>query len=359
MRDYGKVFCQFWWNDTVYQMPDKEKLLALYLLTHPTGDMTGVIRILPETIMGELKWSLEAVHETLSKLFQKGFLTVRKDSQWIVINNFLKFNAPENPNQIKAIIKLMARIPKNIDGFNKPLSYLLEAVKALNNKDEKLSQQFNELLADYEREKETLAKGSETLSEPFRNPSETSSSSSSSRRSCSSTSSSNSLKDSCRVDTRPDEDEQTGEVILSGEQLPEDTNPTARASSQQKQARAIDDIFQYWQTIMGHPNARLDDKRRKLIRNALKTGYAANDLKTAIFGCSKTPHNMGDNDRGQRYDGLHVIFKNADQIDRFIHNAMNQESMDANRENHQRGKNGLTFLDRDLTGTLDELWEKS
>lgn len=167
------------------------------------------------------------------------------------------------------------------------------------------------------------------------------------------------LKDLCQADARPDADEQTGEVILSGEPLPEETDPKARASSQQKQARAIDDIFQCWQTIMGHPNAKLDDKRRKLIRNALKTGYAVNDLKTAILGCSKTPHNMGDNDRGQRYDGLHVIFKNADQIDRFIHNAMNQESMDANRENHQRGKNGLTFLDRDLTGTLDELWEKS
>lgn len=167
------------------------------------------------------------------------------------------------------------------------------------------------------------------------------------------------LKDPCRVDTRPDADEQTGEVILSSEPLPEATDPKARASSQQKQARAIDDIFQYWQTIMDHPNARLDEKRRKLIRNALKTGYAVNDLKTAILGCSYTPHNMGDNDRGQRYDGLHVIFKNADQIDRFIHNAMNQESMDANRENHQRGKNGLTFFDRDLTGTLDELWEKS
>jgi hypothetical protein len=109
---------------------------------------------------------------------------------------------------------------------------------------------------------------------------------------------------------------------------------------------------------MGHPNARLDDKRRKLIRNALKTGYAVNDLKTAILGCSYTPHNMGDNDRGQRYDGLHVIFKNADQIDRFINNAINRESMDANRENHQRGKNALSIFDKDLSGTPDELWER-
>ncbi len=352
MRDYGKVFCQFWWNDTVYQMPDKEKLLALYLLTHPTGDMTGVIRILPETIMGELKWTLEEVHETLSKLFQKGFLTVKKDSQWIVINNFLKFNAPENPNQIKAIIKLMARIPKTIDGFDKPLSYLLEAVNSLSNKDEKLSQKFNELLADYEHEKEVLLNRSETLSEPFRNPFETSSSNSNSRYNSNSNS-----KDPCRVDTRPDADEQTGELILSGESLPEETDPKAKAHNQKKQAKAIDEIFQYWQTIMDHPNAKLDDKRRKLIRNALKTGYAANDLKTAILGCSFTPHNMGDNDRGQRYDGLHVIFKNADQIDRFIHNAINRESMDANRETYQRGQHGQSTF-TPLSGTPDEVWDQ-
>lgn len=157
----------------------------------------------------------------------------------------------------------------------------------------------------------------------------------------------------------PDQEELQPPILDQEEIHPLTTNPKARASSQQKQARAIDDIFQYWQIIMDHPNARLDDKRRKLIRNALKTGYAVNDLKTAILGCSYTPHNMGDNDRGQRYDGLHVIFRNADQIDRFIHNAMNQESMDANRENHQRGNNSLSFLDRDLTGTLDELWEKS
>jgi hypothetical protein len=30
---------------------------------------------------------------------------------------------------------------------------------------------------------------------------------------------------------------------------------------------------------------------------------------------------MGHNDKGQRYDGLHVILKDADQIERFMRNA--------------------------------------
>ena len=34
-----------------------------------------------------------------------------------------------------------------------------------------------------------------------------------------------------------------------------------------------------------------------------------------------TPHNRGHNERGERYDGLHLILRSADQIDRFIRNA--------------------------------------
>jgi len=71
---------------------------------------------------------------------------------------------------------------------------------------------------------------------------------------------------------------------------------------------------------MCHPQARLDDKRRRLIARALKSGYSIAQLCAAISGCAITPHNIGDNDRGQRYDGLHVILRDADQIDRFIHN---------------------------------------
>ncbi|MFK0570602.1 hypothetical protein [Endozoicomonas sp.] len=353
MRDYGKIYCQFWWQDKVYNMTDKEVVLAVYLLTHPTGDMTGILRITPETISGDRKdWTLEDAKETLSKLFQKGFLTVKEGSSWVVINNFLKYNAPENPNQIKSIIKLMMKFPKNIDGIERPLSYLGDAVKTIANKDQKIKQQFNELQAGYEKARDDRLNPSETLSEPLGNPSETSSSRYSSNSN--SSYSSNSFKDSCRADAQPDVDELTGELIPSNE----NTEAANRQSEpEQKKPSAILEIFKFWQTTMNHPTAKLDEKRRKLIRNAIKTGYPINDLKTAILGCSLTPHNVGDNDRGQRYDGLHVIFKDADQIDRFIHNAINRESMDANRETYQRGQHGQSTF-TPLSGTPDEVWEQ-
>lgn len=82
----------------------------------------------------------------------------------------------------------------------------------------------------------------------------------------------------------------------------------------------IENVFEHWKVLMDHPNAKLDEKRKTIIRKALKFGYSVSDLCQAIAGCSYTPHNIGDNERGQRYDGLQVILRDPYQIDRFIHN---------------------------------------
>lgn len=82
------------------------------------------------------------------------------------------------------------------------------------------------------------------------------------------------------------------------------------------------DVFEFWRLTLNHPKAALDSKRKALIRKHLKN-YDADDLKKAIRGCSLTPFNMGDNDRGQVYDSLSVILKDGDQIDRFMKNADN------------------------------------
>ncbi len=79
-------------------------------------------------------------------------------------------------------------------------------------------------------------------------------------------------------------------------------------------------IFTHWQQVMDHPRSQLSSDRQTLILQALKWGYSVVDLCSAINGCAKTPHNLGENPQCQRYDGLSVIFKNCDQIERFIRN---------------------------------------
>lgn len=85
------------------------------------------------------------------------------------------------------------------------------------------------------------------------------------------------------------------------------------------------DVFVYWQSIMDHPKAAYDNKREALIKKNL-SHYSSEDLKKAIHGCSLTPHNMGDNDRGERYDSIELIFRTSSQIDRFMKNSDNPPS---------------------------------
>lgn len=103
-------------------------------------------------------------------------------------------------------------------------------------------------------------------------------------------------------------------------------------------------IFACWQQVMNHPKAVLDKSRQKSIRNALAMGYDISALCQAIRGCACTPHNIGQNDRGERYDGLHVIFKSADQIDRFIRNAQNPPRPLGKSE--QRLQNNITAAEQ-------------
>lgn len=75
-------------------------------------------------------------------------------------------------------------------------------------------------------------------------------------------------------------------------------------------------VFDHWRITMNHAKARLDDKRKKQIAAALKLGYSVDDLKRSITGYSRSPFHMGINDNGQRYDGLDLILRNAEKIDK-------------------------------------------
>jgi hypothetical protein len=85
----------------------------------------------------------------------------------------------------------------------------------------------------------------------------------------------------------------------------------------------IETVFAYWQERLGHAKALLDDTRKGHIRRRLKDGYSVADLCVAIDGLALTPHNRGDNDKGQAYDGIHIVFGDADKVDRFMRNASN------------------------------------
>lgn len=81
-------------------------------------------------------------------------------------------------------------------------------------------------------------------------------------------------------------------------------------------------VFEHWRKVMNKgPRTEFDDKRKRAVKARLKGGYTAEDLMLAVDGCANTPHNMGSNDRGQRYDDLELICRDAAHVDRFMGNA--------------------------------------
>lgn len=85
----------------------------------------------------------------------------------------------------------------------------------------------------------------------------------------------------------------------------------------------VSEVFDHWRVRMKSPRSKLDDKRKRLITNALKN-YQAEDLKQAIDGCAASPFHMGQNDRKEKYNGLDLILRNADKIDGFMAKAINR-----------------------------------
>jgi hypothetical protein len=101
------------------------------------------------------------------------------------------------------------------------------------------------------------------------------------------------------------------EITVEQKSLDHASNPEQKPIDQ---ARTI---FAYWQKVMDSPKSVMDNKRKGLLLNALKH-YSPADICKAIRGCSKSPHNMGQNDRSTKYNGLGLILRDAEHIDRFI-----------------------------------------
>lgn len=92
----------------------------------------------------------------------------------------------------------------------------------------------------------------------------------------------------------------------------------------------VERIFAHWQTVHRHPTAKLDEKRRKVIRSALKA-YSEADLCEAIAGYANSPHHMGQNDRATRYDAIELFLRDAKHIDAGIAFARNPPRTDLSK----------------------------
>jgi len=111
MRDYGKIYNSFWSSPTTGRMSDDAKLLAIYLMTCSHNTIAGVFRLPDGYAAEDLGWTPERVSNGFVELSANGFANRCETTKWVVIHKHLDWNPPENPNQAKAAVKVMRKIP--------------------------------------------------------------------------------------------------------------------------------------------------------------------------------------------------------------------------------------------------------
>ncbi len=111
MRVYGKVATGFWQDEKMLPLNDREKLLALYLLTGPHSNMLGCFRLPIGYISADLNWSPKAVQRGLAALARIGYLRRNEATGLTLLPNYFRYNMIENPNVGKRAAALIKGLP--------------------------------------------------------------------------------------------------------------------------------------------------------------------------------------------------------------------------------------------------------
>jgi len=110
---YSKIEEAFWIDIKVKALSTDGQFLFLYLLTSHHKNMIGYYVMPKLYVAADLNWEIERVDKGFAELLQNGFVTYDNKTQVVFINNFLKFNSIDNPNQITGAIKALGLVPNN------------------------------------------------------------------------------------------------------------------------------------------------------------------------------------------------------------------------------------------------------
>lgn len=113
---------------------------------------------------------------------------------------------------------------------------------------------------------------------------------------------------------------------LTGGVKNSDTELKGNSTDELEEELKVSDVDRVWQAYVdsilvtvprSHGPRSFDDRRRKLIQNALKD-FSVEDLILAVTGWTKSSWHTGENPDGKFYHKLSLILRSADDIERFI-----------------------------------------
>jgi hypothetical protein len=111
MNRYSQVYSQIWFDEKYTELSDAAKLMFLYALTSPHGNMIGYYRLPVGYAACDLGWDKTDAANALKELASADMIRYDDKANVILIRHFLKYNPIQNENQAKGAVKLLEDIP--------------------------------------------------------------------------------------------------------------------------------------------------------------------------------------------------------------------------------------------------------
>jgi hypothetical protein len=92
--------------------------------------------------------------------------------------------------------------------------------------------------------------------------------------------------------------------------------PSPSSSTPNQKRDPVREVFDCWREIHGHPNARLDAKRKGKIKARLAEKFSPEALCEAIRNAKNDGFLMGQNPGARVYDGIETLLRDAAQVER-------------------------------------------
>ncbi len=287
MSKFRKVDPKIWNDKKFNALSDKAKLVFFLILTHPHLTALGAMRGSIKGLAFDLKMNEKAFREAFREAFRASLIKYDEESSFIWLPNFLKYNRPQSPNVVLSWSNWLNYLPE--------CDLKIELIHNVKSFVQSLGEAFREALP------EGFRKPSESLTETMsmRNENENE----------------NEKKHSCEI-----------AGALSREGMFNNSTVTT--------SKDVVQIFDYWREVFNHANAKLDNARKSKIRSALKL-FSVEECCEAIDGCKASAYHQGENEMKKKFDGIDLIFRNAEKIEWF------KDLSKTQRENEDPGFGGI------------------
>ncbi|MDQ8039617.1 MAG: hypothetical protein REH83_04345 [Rickettsiella sp.] len=116
----------FWAESISGILNNDEKLLLIYLISHPTTNRLGCFRLPSRYMAYDLKWPEEYAHNCFNKLIRFNYLVWDHFTEWTYLMDFLDWFPIKNSYQGKSIEHVFNEIPEDSIVFKLVVGHLLQ-----------------------------------------------------------------------------------------------------------------------------------------------------------------------------------------------------------------------------------------